>query len=191
MPSLHPTEHRGYRELFAFGRSLSTHWGQLDQHLPPTRSRPVREGAQQAQELLRQLETHAAAYDLHGKPAAQGLGSSIGLVRSRVRNRFVETDRATRFALSEIAYVVALLEYLERVARTREDARAQEFCSGWSARMGAVERQARVAAAELGADPDLAMQPYDGSLLGKALQSVGFVVGSVGEWTDRQAAKRG
>ncbi len=118
------------------------------------------------------------------------MGNSIGLARSRVRNRFLETDRATRFALSEIAYVVALLEYLERVAQTRGDSRAHEFCSGWCERMSGVERQARVAAAELGADPDLAMQPYDGSLLGKALQSVGFALGSVGEWTDRQVAKR-
>jgi hypothetical protein len=190
MASLHPTEHRGYRELFAFGSSLFVHWDQLDQHLPPTRARPFREGAEEARELVRQLETHAAAYDLHGKPAAQGLGNSIGVARSRVRNRFVETDRATRFALSEVAYVVALLEYLERVAQTRGDSRAQEFCSGWASRMSAIERHARVAGAELGADPDLAMQPYDGSLLGKALQSVGFVLGSVGEWTDRQAAKR-
>ncbi len=191
MSSLHPTEHRGLRELFAFSRSLATHYDQLASHLPPAQAGAFRDGAEAARELLRQLETHAAAYDLHGKPAAQGLGSSIGLARAEVRNRFLETDRAARFALSEIAYLVGLLAYLRRVAETRADARARDFCAGWQHRMEEVERNVRSAAAELGADPDAAMAPYDGSLLGRALQSVGFVIGSVGEWTDRQAAKRG
>jgi hypothetical protein len=191
MASLHPTEHRGIRELFAFSRSLATHYDDLAEHLPPEQAGPFRSGAEEARELLRQLETHAAAYDLHGKPAAQGLGNSIGTVRAEVRNRFLETDRAARFALSEIAYLVGLLAYLRRVAETRNDARSSDFCAGWQHRMEEVERNVRAAAAELGADPDTAMQPYDTSVLGRALQSVGFVLGSVGEWTDRQAAKRG
>src|SRR5215208_5047209 len=191
MPSLHPTEHRGLRELFAFSRSLATHYDQLADHLPAAQTGAFRDGAESARELLRQLETHAAAYGLHGKPAAQGLGSSIGTVRAEVRNRFLETDRAARFALSEIAYLVGLLAYLRRVAETRGDARARDFCAGWQHRMEEVEREARAAAAEVGGAPDTAMKPYDTSLVGRALQSVGFVLGSVGEWTDRQAAKGG
>jgi hypothetical protein len=190
MPSLHPTEHRGLRELFAFSRSLATHYDELAGHLPAAQAGAFRDGAETARELLRQLETHAAAYDLHGKPAAEGVGSTIGAARAELRNRFLETDRAARFGLSEIAYLVGLLGYLRRVAETRNDARAQDFCAGWLHRMEEVERQVRSAAAELGADPDAAMQPYDTSVLGRALQSVGFVIGSVGEWTDRQVAKR-
>ena len=86
---------------------------------------------------------------------------------------------------------MGLLAYLRRVAETRNDARAIDFCAGWLHRMEEVEREVRSAAAELGADPDTAIEPYDTSLVGRALQSVGFVIGSVGEWTDRQAAKRG
>jgi hypothetical protein len=190
MASLHPTEHRGIRELFAFSRSLATHYDDLAEHLPPAQAGAFRDGAEAARELLRQLETHAAAYDLHGKPAAEGLGNSVGAMRAQVRNRFLETDRATRFGLSEIAYLVGLLAYLARVAETREDARARDFCAGWQQRMEEVERNVRSAAAELGADPDTAMQPYDTSALGRALQSVGVALGSAGEWTDRQVAKR-
>lgn len=190
MSTLHPTEHRGYRELFAFSRSLSTHWEQLAKRLPQTRARPFREGASAARELIGQLETHAGSYDLHGKPAAQGLGNAIGMARAGLRNRFLEVNQATRFALGEIAHVVSLLAYLRRVAESRDDARARDFCSGWLERLEEVERQARGAAAELGADPDLAIEPYDPSLLGKAGQSVGSAIGTVGEWVDRQAAQR-
>src|SRR5215208_1939426 len=143
MPSLHPTEHRGLRELFAFSRSLSTHWEQLAERLPQTRALPFREGAQAARELVAQLEVHAAAYGLHGRPSAQGLGSSIGLARAAVRNRFLEVNQAARFALSEVAYVIGLLAYLRRVAETREDARARDFCAAWLERFEEVERQAR------------------------------------------------
>lgn len=187
---LHPTEHRGYRELFAFSRSLSTHWEQLAERLPRTSARPFREGAKTARELIRQLETHAEAYDLHGKPAAQGLGHSIGSARAGLRNRFLEVNQATRFALSEVASLVGLLAYLRRVAETREDARAHDFCSGWLERFEEVEHQARASAAELGADPELAIEPYDLSLLGKAGHSVGFAIGTVGEWVDRQVDSR-
>ncbi|MDQ3588309.1 MAG: hypothetical protein M3375_08175 [Actinomycetota bacterium] len=190
MSTLHPTEHRGYRELFASSRSLSTHWEQLAERLPQTRARPFSEGASAARELIRQLETHAAAYDLHGKPAAQGLGHSIGTARAGLRDRFLEVNQATRFALGEVGHVVALLGYLRRVAETRDDARAQDFCSGWLGRLEEVERQARGAAAELGADPDLAIEPYDPSPLGKAGHSVGSAIGTVGEWVDRRMTKR-
>jgi len=190
MPSLHPTEHRGLRELFAFSRSLSTHWDHLATHLPPAQAGPFREGAQTARELLRQLEAHASAYDLYGRPAAQGLGNSIGVARGAVRNRFLETDRAARFALGEIAYLVGLLSYLRRVAETRGDPRARDFAAGWQSRLEEIEAGARRAAAELGADPDRAMQPYDTSALGRATQWVGYALGSVGEWTDRTLSGR-
>ena len=191
MSTLHPTEHRGYRELFGFARSLSVHWPQLADRLPQASAGAFREGTAAARELIGQLEAHAAAYDLPGEPSAQGLGASIGTARAGLRNRFLEVNQATRFALGEIAYVVALLAYLRRVAETRDDARARNFCSGWLERFEGVERQAREAAERLGADPDLAVEPYDPSPLGKAAQSVSFAVGALGEWVDRQAARRG
>ncbi len=191
MAPLHVTEHRGYRELFAFSRALSSHWDQLAERLPQSRARPFREGASAARELIGQLETHAGVYDLHGKPAAQGLGNSIAMARAGLRNRFLEINQATRFALGEIAHVVSLLGYLRRVAETRDDARARGFCSGWLERLDEIESQARGAAAELGADPDSAIEPYDPSPLGKAGQSVGAALGRAGEWVDQQMAKRG
>lgn len=190
MPPLHPTEHRGLRELFAFSRSLSTSWDQLAQRLPPARARPFRDGAQAARELIGQLEVHAAAYGLQSRPAAQGLGSSIGVARTAVRNRFLEVNQASRFALEEVAYVVGLLAYLRRVAETREDLRSRDFCAAWLERFEEIERQARASAAELGADPDLAIEPFDPSLLGKAGQGVGYAIGTVGEWVDRQVGNR-
>jgi hypothetical protein len=190
MPSLHPSEHRGLRELFAFSRSLATHWDQLAGHLPAPQATAFRDGAQAARELIRQLEPHAASYGLYGRPAAQGLGASIGLARAAVRNRLMETDRAARFAVSEIAYLVSLLAYLRRVAETRDDPRARDFCEGWRTRLEEVETAARRAAAELGSDPDRAMEPYDTSPLGRAGQSIGYLLGSLGEWVDRQAARR-
>ena len=157
--------------------------------MPAARARPFRDGGLAAQELIAQLEVHAARYGLHGKPAAQGLGNSIGLTRAAVRNRFLEVNQAARFALTEVAYLVGLLAYLRRVAETREDLTARDFCAAWLERFEEVERQARASAAELGADPDLAIEPYDPSLLGKAGHSVGFAIGTVGEWVDRKVGR--
>jgi hypothetical protein len=52
--------------------------------------------------------------------------------------------------------------------------------------VGAVRR----AANELGATPDSAIQPLDPSPAGRAAHRMAWAVGTVGEWTDRQVARR-
>ena len=84
-----------------------------------------------------------------------------------------------------MAYLIGLLDYLRRVAETREDLRARDFCAGLARAFTEVERQARASAAELGADPDRAVEPYDRSVLGKAGHSGASPSGPVGEWVDR------
>jgi len=186
----HPAENRGYRELYAFCRQLAEHWSALVEQLPPAARSPFERGARLGRQTLEELEPLTANYGLHGGPAAQGVGKSVAGARSAVRDRFLETDRAARWALTELQYTTTLLGFLRAVAESRDDDRLVEFCGKAERRFRRLEGEARKAVVELGADPDLAVEPLDPSPVGRAAQSVTYAVGSVGEWFDRMAARR-
>ncbi|MEA2423266.1 MAG: hypothetical protein QOF55_2365, partial [Thermoleophilaceae bacterium] len=72
---LHAAENRGYRELYAFARSIADHWPKLAERMAGSSAeRPLREGAAAAEALIADLERRTPEYGLHGKPAAQGVG---------------------------------------------------------------------------------------------------------------------
>ncbi len=188
--ALHPSENRGYREAYAFGRAVADHWPNVAEHLPAEAAKAYRAGAEAAEQMVEELGPLTEPYGLYGKPAAQGLGRGIGRTRGSVRDRFLETDRVARFALSEMSYLTTLLAFLQQVADSRGDEPMSEFCGRWERKLKRAENSARKAAAGLGADPDRAVQPFDTSPTGRAAHSVGYAIGAVGEWVDRQAGKR-
>jgi hypothetical protein len=65
-----------------------------------------------------------------------------------------------------------------------------EFCQSWERRLRRQVSAVRKSAIELGSDPDLAVLPLDPSPAGRAAHRVAWAVGTVGEWTDRQVARR-
>jgi hypothetical protein len=188
---LHPAENRGYRELYAFARTLASHWPDLAERFAGSSSeRPLREGAAAAADLIAALEQTTPEYGLYGKPAAQGVGESLAKTRRGVRDRFLERNQALRLAVSDVQHVVTLLGYLEQLARTRDDDRLRGFCSDQRARLMPVERTARAAAIELGSSPDEAIEPLDPSPAGRAAHGAANAIGTLGEWLDRRASGR-
>jgi hypothetical protein len=188
---LHPAENRGYRELYAFARSLAAHWpGLADRFAGLSAERPLREGADAAASLIAELERTTPDYGLYGKPAAQGVGDSLAKTRRGVRDRFLERNQALRFAVSDVQHVVTLLGYLEQIARTKGDERLRGLCSDQRARLMAVERNARASAIELGSSPDQAIEPLDRSAAGRVAHGAAYAVGTVGEWFDRRTSGR-
>jgi hypothetical protein len=188
-PRLHPAENRGYRELYAFSRQLAEHWPRLVPRFPEAAD-TLERGARAARELLDELGPLTASYGLHGDLAAQGVGASLGLGFGAVRDRFLERNQALRLAVLEVQQLTTLLAYLGAVAASRDDEALAEFCARWVRKLKRIETATRKAAADLGSDPDGAIEPFDPSPAGRAAHSVGYAVGTVGEWVDRQAARR-
>jgi len=183
--NLHPAENRGYRELYAFARQMAEHWTGLAGQLGGAEW--LDKGSAAARELIHELEPVTARYGLHGKPAAQGVGVNLARSRSGVRDRFLERNQALRFAVKDAEHLTMLLAYLASVAESRSDSELAEFCGRWERKLRRHVGAARKAAVDQGADPDAAVEPLDGSLVGKAAHSVGYVAGTVGEWVDRRA----
>jgi hypothetical protein len=140
--------------------------------------------------MLAELAPLLAARDLHVAPGAQGLGATLGLGRAAVVDRFLETNQALRMASAELRSVLSLLAYLGAMARTREEEDLAGVCERWHGRLSRRGDALDGALVALGRDPDRAVEPVDPSPAGRAAHGVGFVVGSVGEWSDRRAARR-
>lgn len=189
--ALHPAENRGYRELYLTGRQLVQHWGKLKGRLAGTAAEAaLRDTAEAVREMLLELEPLTAKQGLHGKLAAQGSGAGIGSARGAVLDRFLERNQALRLALGELEHVTTLLAYLAEVSRRRRHTRLAEFCGSWEKRLTTRAGTVRDAVVELGGDPDAAIEPLDPSPVGRAAHTSAHAVGTVGEWVDRQAARR-
>lgn len=188
--SLVPAENRGYRELYAFSRALAEHWTRLADQLGEPAAGVLERGAGAAEKLLEELAPLTAAQGLHGEPAAQGLGGSIGRQRGTVRAKFLERNQALRFAVGDADSLVTLLGYLAKLSETSANAELAQFDTRWEKKVRRLANEARRAAADLGEHPADAVKPLDESKVGQAAQKVGVVAGTVGEWVDRQAAKR-
>jgi hypothetical protein len=190
-PQLHPAEGRGYRELYAASRQLTERWRRLAVALDDTGAGKVLTGAAvYIEEMLGELEPRTARYDLHGKPAAQGLGARVGDVRGLVIDRSLDTGPALRLAVLDIEHVVTLLLQLARMAKARGDEELREFDRDWAKRLRPVVRQVRDAAIELGSDPDRAAEPLDKTAVGQVAHKAGWAIGTFGEWFDRTIADR-
>ena len=189
--SLHPAEHRGYRELYASCRQLVRRWRRL---APALQGTPVGDalgrGVAETERLLEELAPRTSAYGLHGTPMAQGLGARIADLRSAVADRSADTGLAARFAVLDMEHVTTLLRHLAELARARGDRDLAGFNEEWSGRLESELGAIREAAVKLGTDPDRAAAPLDDSLPNRAAHRVGWVLGSIGEAVDRIAARR-
>lgn len=188
---LHPTENRGYRELYAMTQRLASHWSRLAERLDDDEAvEALTVGATSARRLLEELASRTAGYGLHGYPAARGVGARWADAKNEVGDRFLERNQALRLAVLDVLHVKLLLAYLAEVAEQRDDESLVEFCRGWDRRLARVERPVRRAAVAAGQEPDAAIQPVDGSPAGRAAHQAAYVVGTLGEWFDRRAAGR-
>jgi hypothetical protein len=189
-PELHATQNRGLRELYATTRQLVNHWSTLSSRLPAgAATDALDDGVDRGRALLDELRPLTESFGLYGFPAAQGVGVSLAVARSRVGDRFLERNQALRIAVLDVQHVVTLLGYLAQVARTLGQQELLDFCTRWERELLAVERAARRAAVKGGADPDDAVERADESAAGKAAHGASYAIGSVGEWLDR--ARRG
>ena len=188
---LHPAESRGYRELYLTGRQSVKRLGRLAQAFDgaPARAQ-LDKAAESVSKLLDELGPLTARHDLHGGITAQGSGANIGIARSAVGDRFLERNQALRLAVEDLEHVTTLLGYLAAVSAARGDSTLSEFCQSWERRLRRQVSAVRKSAIELGSDPDLAVLPLDPSPAGRAAHRVAWAVGTVGEWTDRQVARR-
>lgn len=189
--SLHPSENRGYRELYATARGLARHWVRLSERLAdPTTARTFDDGAAAVRRLLGELAEVTADHELYGRPAATGVGGRFADLQSLAVDPFLERNQALRLAVAEVQHVRTLLAYLGAVGESRGAERRTRFCRGWESELEPVERAARDTAIALGTDPDAAVEPIDRSPLGRGAHRVAYVLGAVGEWVDRQPARR-
>lgn len=191
-PELHPTENRGYRELYAATRQVLRHWTRLSERLgdaPGTAELDA--GAAEAADLLEALGPVTATRGLYGWPAAQGLGVQIAGIRNGLGDRFLERNQALRMAVVDLQHVTTLLGYLATVAATRGDDELQEFCGRWERKLRRTENAARKAVIASGADPDGALELADPSPLGRVAHGVALAVGTVGEWVDARRGRKG
>jgi hypothetical protein len=188
---LHPAENRGYRELYLTGRQTVNRLGRLAGAFDATPAGELLgKAADSISRLLEELGPLTAQHDLHGGVAAQGSGANLGTVRGAVFDRFLERNQALRFAVEDLEHVTTLLGYLARVGETRGDQKLADFCGSWERRLRRQVSAVRKAAIELGGDPDGAVQSLDESATARAAHRVAWTLGSVGEWTDRQIARR-
>lgn len=95
-----------------------------------------------------------------------------------------------RLTVAEVQHVRTLVLYLGAVAENLGTAPRTRFCRHWASELEPIERAVRDAAVALAADPDAAVEPLDGSPLGRAAHGVAYSVGAAGEWIDEQAARR-
>ena len=190
--ALHPAENRGYRELYAFARQATDHWSSLAKRLPDSPAAAVlTRGSAATREMIHELEPLTAGYELFGRPAAQGLGRSLAKPRVSLRDRFLERNQAVRFAIADLQHVVTLLGYLAGVSTAAGNADLADFGRRWERRLKRIESEARRTAAEIGSDPDGAIEPLDDSAVGRVAHGFGNAVGTAGEWIDRRTAGRG
>lgn len=187
LEELHPAQNRGFRELYAAARHVVNHYRALGEQIDED---ALLEGAAVARRLLDELRTETQRYDLHGYPAAQNVGATAARARSGVGERFLERNQALRLAVLDVQHLVTLLGYLAAVSETNRNDDLAEFCRRWEAALLEVERHIRAAAVDQGERPDHAVEPLDGSHIGRAAHSVQNVVGTFGEWFDRRTARR-
>jgi len=188
---LHPAENRGYRELYFTGRQTVKRLDRLAAAFDDTPAHePLGKAGDAISRLLDELGPLTARHDLYGGAAAQGSGANVGTVRGAVFDRFLERNQALRFAVEDLEHVTTLLGYLARVSETRGDTELPEFCRSWERRLRRQVNALRKTAIELGGDPDGAVEPLDDSPASRAAHRVAWSLGSIGEWTDRQVARR-
>ena len=189
---MHPTEHRGLRELYAMTRQLRNHWRTLAERIDaaaPPEAQLLRSGAAAARALIGELTDVTAARGLYGRPTAQGLGARLAGAHNALLDTTLEVNQALRFAVLDVVHVVTLLDYLARAAAQDGDAELRHFLEGWSERMRAQEDAVRTAAVALGGEPERAIIACAPGLAGRLGHGAASALGTFGEWFDRRARR--
>ena len=188
--TLHPAQNRGFRELVAASRHVVDHFEALAPRFEDQIADALTEGAKIAKELLEAVRAAISEHDLHGGRAAQGVGRSGANLRGGVTDKFLEKNQALRMAALDVQHTVTLLAYLESVSGKAETEDLTELCHDWHGKMLDLEHRMRAAVIVLGTEPDTAIEPVDSGVLGRAAHSVGYWVGTFGEWFDRRDAEK-
>jgi hypothetical protein len=189
--TLHPAEHRAYRELYAACRQLITRWRRIASSLEGTEiGERLADGAAETSVLISELGPRTAVYGLYGSPMAQGMGARIADLRTAVADRSGDTGLVVRSAVLDMDYVTTLLRQLAELARARADRNMAGFCEEWAGRLESNLDAVREAAVELGADPDRTSAPLEDSVANRAVHGVGWLLGSIGEAVDRIVSRR-
>jgi hypothetical protein len=184
---LFPAEHRALRELYALTRQFGGHWARLDDKLDPAPEVLAR-GVDASKQLLEELASRTAAYDLHGVPAATGTGAWTSRLRG-ASDLLLERNQALRGATLDLQHVITLLAYLAGLAAQRDDLALAEWLREWETRLRAIAGEVQAAVVAEAEDPERAIQPYDGSKLGRAGHKLAVSLGTLGEAIDGHAAK--
>jgi hypothetical protein len=185
---LFPAEHRALRELYALTRQFGGHWARLDHKLDPAPG-VLAQGVDASKQLLEELASRTAAYGLHGVPAATGAGVWTSRLRG-AGDLLLERNQALRGATLDLQHVITLLAYLAALATRRDDLALAEWLSGWETRLREIAGAVQAAVVAEAEDPERAVQPYDGSKLGRAGHKLQVGLGTLGEAYDARAAKR-
>jgi hypothetical protein len=187
---VHPAEHRALRELHVFARQLARHWERLGGRLGGEDGALLRAGAADAGALVAELSSAGAERDVHDAPAAAFAGRLVS-ARPSAPDAALERNQALRFAVLDVQHCVTLLGYLRALALSDGDEALAGLCGRWERRLRDHEDATRAAAVALGERPDEAIAPaHPTAATGRVGQRIGAAIGSVGEWIDREAARR-
>lgn len=186
-PALHPALRRGLRELYAATRQLAAHWPALQARLGPgPEADALGGGVDSARRLLSELSELTPEYQLHGGPAAVGIGDRLAGARNGLGDRFLERNQALRVAVLDVQHVIVLLSYLGTVAGATEEEPVAVLCRRSERRLLRVRKAVVDAAVASGERPDQAIEPLDSSPAGRAAQRMAWAAGTVGEWVDQR-----
>jgi hypothetical protein len=188
--TLHAAQNRGFRELVAATRHVIDHFEALAPRFDPEIADALHDGATTARELLEAVRGAISEHDLHGGPAAQNVGRSGASFRGGVSDKFLEKNQALRMGMLDVQHTVTLLAYLESVSGAAGTEDLRDLCHEWHEKLHAVEERVAAAVVALGTQPDTAIEPVDSGVLGRAAHSVGYWVGTFGEWYDRRDAEK-
>lgn len=182
---MHPAAHRALRELVATATLLSRRWTRLADQLPDVAD-PLRAGAREADAMVDALRALGAARAIAVGGAATGLGAGLGLVTARIGEPFLERNQSLRTAVLDAHHATVLLHYLERLARSADDAELAGACHDRRQRLLPIENDVRELAFAEGDDPDRAVLPVDDSAVGRVAHAAAQATGAAGEWVDRR-----
>ena len=186
---MHPAEHRVLRELVAFAQQLERHWRSLGERLGGEPGDLLLAGAAEAEEVRGELEGAALRRGLAAGRAAETAGTVVS-ARPPAPDIALERNQALRWALHDVDHCTVGLRYAARLAAVRHDDALRALLDGWAERLEHRAGLVREAALALADDPDDAIAPADPSGAGRAGHKVATTLGAVGEWLDRQAARR-
>jgi hypothetical protein len=179
---MHPARHRALRELGAFARQMSDHWGALAERFDGPVARTLVTGSAAASEVLAAVRPMASARDLEIGRAALGAGR-VARARPPLPDAVLERNQALRFALLDAEHLLTLVEYVGALSAYDGDKEMVAACAEWKAALSKPARAARRAAIALGKDPDLAVEP-----LSKG-QKLTYALGWLGEASDRARSR--